>query len=107
MTLALGEFCHFCHTFVTPLCDKSIRAKSLLTASRRLVFLCRGTSVTCVTDIGGAAGDVALPMDIYSIVNLEPCDRCDRSDKSPDYPEKPLYGIKNEVPVEKLLSQDL
>ena len=37
-------------------------------------FVSTGTFVTFVTDIGGWRGDVTLLMDIYSIVNLEPCD---------------------------------
>lgn len=33
-----------------------------------------GTFVTCVTDIAEWRGGGTLLMDIYSIVNLEPCD---------------------------------
>jgi len=41
---------------------------------KNAAFFSAGTFVTCVTDIREWRGGVTLLMDIYSIVNLEPCD---------------------------------
>ena len=47
------------------------------------------TFVTFVTDIRGSIEGCLSSMDIYSIVNLEACDRCDKSDRSTYFAKKP------------------
>ena len=62
-----------------------------------MFFPSPGTSVTSVTGIGGAAGDVTLSMNIYSIINIEPCDTVTEVTKVPDASKNHPHGIRNGV----------